>query len=189
MATPCPVAARESSRRLAELLRHERADPAPFLVALAGFDRERVWLQLGHASLFSYLHRELRLPHAAAHYRKVAVGLIQDFPEVVEPLRQGKLCLPGAADLARVMTPENRHEVLPRFFHRSRPRPGGLEVRTRLPLAIPRRDPGASAHGSSQFRPDETGRCRDDLDGRPRAGARRPEDAMARSVLASDAAD
>ena len=138
MATSCPLpatallAARESSRRLAELLRNEREDLAAFLVALAGFDRERLWLQLGHASLFSYLHRELRLSHAAAHYRKVAAGLIQEFPEVVEPLRQGKLCLPGAADLARVMTPENRDEVLPRFFHRSRPRPGGLEVRTRF---------------------------------------------------------
>ena len=148
MSISCPVttpllAARESSRRLAELLRHERDDLAAFLVALAGFDRERLWLQLGHATLISYLHRELRLPHAAAHYRKVAAGLIQDFPEVVEPLRQGKLCLPGAADLARVITPENRAEVLPRFFHRSRPRPGGLEVRTRL--AAGHCSPGAAS--------------------------------------------
>jgi hypothetical protein len=125
------IAAHESSRRLAELLRHEQYGLAEFLVALAEFDRERLWLQLGHASLFSFLHRELGLSNAAAHYRKVAVGLIQDFPEVVEPLRQGKLCLTSVADLARVMTPENRAEVLPRFFHRSRPRPGGLEVRTR----------------------------------------------------------
>jgi hypothetical protein len=124
------IAAHESSRRLAELLRHEQYGLAEFLVALAEFDRERLWLQLGHASLFSFLHRELGLSNAAAHYRKVAVGLIQDFPEVVEPLRQGKLCLTSVADLARAMTPENRAEVLPRFFHRSRPRPGGLEVRT-----------------------------------------------------------
>jgi hypothetical protein len=125
------IAAHESSRRLAELLRHEQYGLAEFLVALAEFDRERLWLQLGHASLFSFLHRELGLSNAAAHYRKVAAGLIQDFPEVVEPLRQGKLCLTNVADLARVMTPENRAEILPRFFHRSRPRPGGLEVRTR----------------------------------------------------------
>jgi hypothetical protein len=124
------IAAHESSRRLAELLRHEQYGLAEFLVALAEFDRERLWLPLGHASLFSFLHRELGLSNAAAHYRKVAVGLIRDFPEVVEPLRHGKLCLTSVADLAREMTPENRAEVLPRFFHRSRPRPGGLEVRT-----------------------------------------------------------
>ena len=134
------IAARESSRRLAELLRHEQAGLAEFLVALAEFDRERLWLPLGHASLFSFLHRELGLSNAAAHYRKVAAGLIQDFPEVIEPLRKGKLCLASVADLARVMTPENRAEILPRFFHRSRPRPGGLEVRTRRTEPVPRHD-------------------------------------------------
>jgi hypothetical protein len=149
MPTACPVAARASSRRLAELLRHEREDLAAFLVELAGFDRDLLWVQLGHSSLFSYLHRELRLPHAAAHYRKVAAGLIQEFPELVEPLRQGKLCLPGVADLARVITPENRKEILPRFFRRSRPRPGGLEVRTRS--AAGHCPPGTSSVHSQGF--------------------------------------
>lgn len=133
MTTSCPVAcpvagplsaarllaARESSRRLAELLRHEQEGLADFLVALAEFDREWLWSLLGHASLFSYLHHGLKLPHAAAHYRKIAAGLIQEFPEVVEPLRQGKLCLHGVADLARDATPENRAGILPRFLYRS----------------------------------------------------------------------
>jgi len=63
---------------------------ADFLVALAEFDRQRLWVQLGHASVFYYLHRELGLSKGAAHYRKVAAHLIQRFPEVVEPLRAGK---------------------------------------------------------------------------------------------------
>ena len=112
--------ARESSRRLADLLRSEHGAMADFLVALAEFDRGRLWAQLGHASLFDFLHRELGLSRGAAHYRKVAAHLIQRFPEVVEPLRAGKLCITVVLELARVITPENSADVLPQFFHRSR---------------------------------------------------------------------
>jgi hypothetical protein len=56
----------------------------------------------------------------AADFRKVAAKLIQRFPEVVEPLREGKLCITSLGELARVMTPENREETLPRFFHMSK---------------------------------------------------------------------
>ncbi len=110
----------ESSLRLAELLRGERASAAEFLVALADFDREQAWLRLGHPSLFSCLSRELGLSNAAAYYRKVAAELIQRFPEVVEPLRDGRLCITNAIELARVMNDANRAEVLPRFFHLSK---------------------------------------------------------------------
>ncbi|BDG10507.1 HNH endonuclease [Anaeromyxobacter paludicola] len=106
--------------RLAQLLRKEQGALAEFLLALADFDRQRRWLELGHSSLFYYLHRELGLSKGAAHYRKVADELVRRFPEVVEPLREGKLCITSVVALAKVMTPENRHEVLPRFFHCSK---------------------------------------------------------------------
>jgi 5-methylcytosine-specific restriction endonuclease McrA len=93
---------------------------ADFLVALADFDRRRLWLQLGHASLFAFLHRELGLSAGAAYYRKTAAELIQRLPEVVEPLRDGRLCLTSICELAKVITAENRAEVLPRFFHTSK---------------------------------------------------------------------
>ena len=41
-------------------------------------------------------------------------------PEIVEPLRDGRLCLVTVAEVARVLTPENRHDVLPNFFHLSK---------------------------------------------------------------------
>lgn len=84
------TSARDLSARLADLLRREHHALAEFLVALADFDRRRLWLDLGHASLFNFLHRELGLSKAAAFYRKAAAGLIQRFPEVVEPLRDGR---------------------------------------------------------------------------------------------------
>ncbi len=145
MTDSCPaaplLAARASSSRLAELLRHEQ-----------------------------------QLSNAAAHYRKVAAGLIQDFPEVVEPLRQGKLCLTSVVELARVMTPENRAEVLPRFFYRSKREARELAVEIRPADVIPQRDvittvPGSSAHGSSLFRPGETGATHPPREGEVAPGA------------------
>ncbi len=81
---------------------------------------KQAWRDLCHTSLFYFLHRELGLSKGAAHYRKVAAELVQRFPEVVEPLRDGRLCITSVVELAKVLTPENRDEVLPRFFHRSK---------------------------------------------------------------------
>jgi hypothetical protein len=113
-------AARESSRRLAALLRREQHGIGDFLVALAEFDRERLWARLGHANLFAYLHHDLGLSNAAAYHRRVAAELIQRFPEVVEPLGDGRLSVTRVVDLARVMTEDNRSEALARFCQEPR---------------------------------------------------------------------
>ena len=111
---------------------------ADFLVALADFDRQRLWVQLGHASVFYYLHRDLKLSKGAAHYRKVAARLIQAFPEVVAPFREGKLCISSVVELARVITPENSADVLPRFFYLSKQEAKAVEI---CPAAVvPRRE-------------------------------------------------
>jgi hypothetical protein len=106
--------------RLADLLAREHAALADFLVALADFDRERRWVELGHASLFSFLHRELGLSNGAASYRNAAAVPIQRCPEVVAPLRSGNLCLSTVLELSRVLTPENQAAVLPRFLGASK---------------------------------------------------------------------
>jgi hypothetical protein len=111
---------RELTSRLVDLLRREQGAMADFLVALADFDQRRLWLKLGHASLFTFLHRELGLSKGASHFRKVAAELIQRFPEVVQPLRAGQLCITSVVELAKVITPANRAEILPRFFHTSK---------------------------------------------------------------------
>ncbi len=112
--------ARALSEKLSNLLRREHGALGDFLVALAEFDRRRQWVELGHASLFYFLHRELRLSKAAAQYRKVAAELIQQVPAVVEPLRDGRLCLTSIIEAAKVVTAENWEAVLPRFFGLSR---------------------------------------------------------------------
>ncbi len=132
--------ARDLTARLADLLRREHAAMADFLLALADFDRRRLWLDLGYPGLFLFLHRELGLSKGAAHFRKVAAELVHRFPEVVEPLRDGRLCLSSVIELARVATRENLPEVLPRFFHRSRREAREVAVEISPASVIPRRE-------------------------------------------------
>jgi hypothetical protein len=133
-------AARASSRRLTDLLRREHGAMADFLVALADFDRGRLWVQLGHASLFDFLHQELGLSRGSAHYRKVAAQLVQRFPEVVEPLRSGKLCITVVLELAKVITPENRADVLPQFLGLSKQEAKVVAVEIRPAEVVPRKE-------------------------------------------------
>ncbi len=110
----------ERVSRLAGLLGREREALAQFISELADFDAQRCWESLGYPSLFEFLTRELRLSRGNAFYRAKAVGLVRRFPEVLEALHEGKLCLSCVPEVARVLTEANRAEVLPRFFHLSR---------------------------------------------------------------------
>jgi 5-methylcytosine-specific restriction endonuclease McrA len=108
--------ARQLRDSLKTLLRAEQSAMADFLVALADFDRRRGWEALGHASLFAFMRVEFGLSRSGAYWRLSAARLVQRFPQVIEPLRDGRLCMSTTAELARVLTKENRSEVLPRFF-------------------------------------------------------------------------
>jgi len=137
---PLPPASLAEARALrddlASLLARERAAAADFLAALADFDRRRGWETLGHASLFAFLTRALRLSNGAAHLRLSAARLLPRFPEVEAALRDGRLCISAAGELARVLTPGNRAEVLPRFFGCS-----AREAREVAAALAPRTDP------------------------------------------------
>jgi hypothetical protein len=111
--------ARQLSGSLKVLLRKETAAMADFLLALADFDRRRGWEALGHASLFAFLVAELRLSRNSAFWRLSSARLIQRHPEVIEPLRDGRLCLSTTAELAKVLTSENLDSVLPRYYRLS----------------------------------------------------------------------
>ncbi len=102
------IESRTFAARLAQLLRNEQHAMADFLVALADFARRRRWVALGFSGLFPFLHGELGLSKAAAFFRKTAAELIQRYPELVEPLRDGRICLTTLGSLAKVITPENR---------------------------------------------------------------------------------
>jgi 5-methylcytosine-specific restriction endonuclease McrA len=132
------AAARTFHSRLVELLRAEFVSLGAFLEALAEFDRRMLFRDLGHANLFEYLHKGLKLSRAAAHHRRAGAWLVQRFPEVLEPIREGKLCFTTAAVLASVATEENLAAVLPRFYGLSKQEAlelaAELKPRTQVPM-------------------------------------------------------
>ena len=132
--------AHELSAHLADLLHNERAALADFLIALADFDRKRLWVDLDRESLFSFLTRDLGLSAGAAYYRKAAAEVLQKFPEVIEPLRDGRLCFTSIVELAKNITPENRHEILPRFFHVSKRQAKAITAELQPAQVVPRRE-------------------------------------------------
>ncbi|HYG68045.1 MAG TPA: HNH endonuclease, partial [Anaeromyxobacteraceae bacterium] len=111
--------AREFADRLAELLGTERRVLAQFLLLLAEFDRRKLYRELGHPTLFSFLTVELKLSAGAAQYRKTAAELIQRFPAIEAAIGDGRLCLSSVIEVAKVLTPENEAEILPRFYRLS----------------------------------------------------------------------
>jgi len=151
--------ARAGRDELRSLLTRERGAAADFLLALADFDRRRGWEQLGHASLFAFLTRELGLSTGAAQLRLSAARLLPRHPAVEEALRSGRLCISAVGQLARVLTPANEAEVLPRFLGRST-REAQAEVAAILPVSHPpRREvvtavvPAPAARGTVQVSP------------------------------------
>ncbi|HEX7625145.1 MAG TPA: HNH endonuclease signature motif containing protein, partial [Anaeromyxobacteraceae bacterium] len=58
----------------------------------------------------------------------------------VEPLREGKLCITSVVELAKVITPENRREVVSRFFHASKREAKAVAAELRPAEAAPHRD-------------------------------------------------
>ncbi len=132
--------AREVTARLQDLLRDERHALAEFILALAEFDERRLWVELDYTSLFYFLHRELGLSKGAAHYRKTAAELVQRFPEIVEPLRDGRLWLTTVIELEKVLTPENAKDVLPRFLGLSKREAQEVAAELRPTEVVPRRE-------------------------------------------------
>ncbi len=57
----------------------------------------------------------------------------------MEPLRDGRLCLSSVLELSKVITGENRYDVLPRFFHLSREEAKAVAVEIAPAMVIPRR--------------------------------------------------
>jgi len=69
-------------------------------------------VELGYGSLFHFLHRDLGLSKGAAHHRKTVAELVQRFPEIVGPLRDGRLCITSVVHLAKVLTSQNQDVIV-----------------------------------------------------------------------------
>ena len=132
--------ARLKTEALRKLVCNERNASAEVILALVDFHRERLWMDVGYNCLFSFLHRELGYSKGAASYRNAATELVQKYPQVIEPLRDGRLCLSVIIELGRVATSENIDEVLPKFFRLSKRAAKMLVAELAPREVVPRRE-------------------------------------------------
>jgi 5-methylcytosine-specific restriction endonuclease McrA len=132
--------AREQTNELASMLQRERGGLVDFLIAFSDFHAKQRWRELEYASAFAYLRGELKLSEGAAYNRIVAAELIHGVPEVAAALLSGALCFSTVTQVAKVVTPENKVELLPRFFRLSRSQAEQLAVSLRPVEVIPVRD-------------------------------------------------
>jgi 5-methylcytosine-specific restriction endonuclease McrA len=132
--------AREQTNELASMLQRERGGLVDFLLAFSDFHARRRWRELEYASGFAYLRGEFKLSEGAAYNRIVAAELIHGVPEVAAALLSGALCFSTVNHLAKVLTSENKDELLPRFIHLSRRQAEQLAVSLRPVEVIPVRE-------------------------------------------------
>jgi hypothetical protein len=104
------------------------------------FHAKKRWRELGYASAFAYLRGEFKLSEGAAYNRIVAAELVDRMPEVEAAVRSGDLCFSTVNQVAKVLTPENKDELLPRFLHLSRRQAEQLAVSLRPVEVIPLRE-------------------------------------------------
>ena len=70
--------------------------------------------------------------------------------EIVEPLRDGRLCITSIVQLAKVLTPENCHDVLPKFFQRSKREAMAVAAELQPEIAAPHREVVTAWHATTQ---------------------------------------
>src|ERR671928_1354418 len=104
---PSSLAPDALARRLADLVGEERHVQAEFLVHLDEFDRRRSWAEAGFPSLWEYMLRVLHLREGAAWRRMTAMRAVRRFLELLDAIREGRLCLTTRGLLAPVLTEEN----------------------------------------------------------------------------------
>jgi len=100
------------SRRLDELVHKEREATLEVIRHIIEFDRRKLYLGLGHSSLFDYCNLQLGYSPSAAMRRIQSARTIVRFPEVMGMLEKSELNLTGVCLLADILTPENKDELL-----------------------------------------------------------------------------
>src|SRR5438067_1434563 len=131
------ASALDGSRELGRLVGEERKILVEFVVRLADFNRLKCWATLGYRSPWDFLRRELGRSEALASDRLTAAFLVARFPQIIELLRDGRLCITNLIKLRDVLTAENCDQVLAQACGRPK-REVEMIVAAYLPQPAPR---------------------------------------------------
>ena len=129
----------ELDQELATRLTNERAHTIETILLIAEIDRRQTFVELGFSSTWDYLRRVRGQSDTMIHYRLGCARAVNRFPQVVGPLRDGRLCMTTLAELMKAMTEENCDELLGRALGKSS-REAKRIVAAEKPKHVPQRE-------------------------------------------------
>src|SRR5690349_9493645 len=98
-------------RAVSNLVARDRAITASLLAHLAEVDTRRLYLALGHPSMFAYAVEALHFSESAAYRRIHAARAARRFPQLFRLVAEGRLHLAAVCLLAPHLTEENFEEL------------------------------------------------------------------------------
>lgn len=108
------------SRSLNALTAQDRSLTAVTLAHLAEFDRRRLFVPAGFASMYAYCVGELRLSEDVAWKRIRVARAAREHPAILAAIADGSLHLAAVCLLAPHLTPANAAELLAAAAHRTK---------------------------------------------------------------------
>ena len=118
--SPSHLSDRELLDATERAARDERRTTVALIELLAEVDARRLYLGVGHASLFVYCRQVLRLSEHESYNRIEAARAARRFPVILEMLRNGAITLTTVRLLRPHLTAENHIELLNFARHKSK---------------------------------------------------------------------
>ena len=91
---------RELQQSTEKLFVVERQHMARVIAHLAEISRRKLYLELGHSSLFDYCTQRLGLAEGPAYLRMQVARCCRRFPQILDALAKNELCLTVAGRIA-----------------------------------------------------------------------------------------
>jgi hypothetical protein len=127
----------ELTQELAHVLAGERAHTLPSILLVADIERRQTFVEEGFSSIWDYLRRVHKQSDTMIHYRVSCARAVIRFPQVIEFLRDGRLCMTTLAELMKVMNESNCDALLAEALGKSK-RDAEKIVAREKPRAVPK---------------------------------------------------
>src|SRR5215471_15518124 len=102
----------ELEQELAHELAGERTHTLQTILLIADMERGQTFVEEGFSTIWDYLRRVHRQSDTMIHYRVSCARAVNRFPQVIEFLRDGRLCMTTLAELMKVMNESNCDALL-----------------------------------------------------------------------------
>jgi len=106
------IADKELLVKMSDLSGREQKTTAEVVLYLNQIDQRKLYREAGYSSLFTYCREKLGYSEGAACRRITAARALNSSPELYKMLREGKMSLCAIVQISKVVTPENKDEII-----------------------------------------------------------------------------